>query len=156
MLIHGTRIMAAQREVGEKTNEIPEAPRLLQNQNLEGVVVTADAMHTQTEFAKFLVDEKKADYVLVVKENQPRLKEEIAEWFEAGSFPPSGGNDGAGPRTDRIAPDRDDHGVERPPRVSACGPGRAHREGDHEQEIRQDDDGGRLHRDEPLPGESEP
>jgi len=93
MLIHGTRIMAAQREVGEKTNEIPEAKRLLENQNLVGVVVTADAMHTQTELAKFLVKEKKADYVFVVKENQPTLHAEIAEWAKEGPFPPSGRND---------------------------------------------------------------
>jgi hypothetical protein len=89
-LIHGTRIMTAQREIGEKANEIVEAPRLLRNQNLEGVVVTADAMHTQTEFAKFVVEEKKADYVLVVKENQPTLHEDLVQSFEAGSFPPSG------------------------------------------------------------------
>lgn len=108
-LIHGTRIMTAQREIGEKANEIVEAPQLLRNQDLEGAVVTADAMHTQSEFAKFVVEEKKADYVLVVKNNQPTLHEEIAESFEAGSFSPSGGNDRSGARPDRDPPNRDDH-----------------------------------------------
>jgi hypothetical protein len=111
MLVHGTRIMVAQREVGEKTNEIPEAPRLLQNQNLEGVVVTADAMHTQKELANFLVDEKKADFVFVVKDNQPRLHKDVAEWFEAGSFPPSGENVGPGTRPNRTPSDSDDPGT---------------------------------------------
>ena len=148
--------MAAQREVGEKTNEIPEAPRLLKNQNLEGVVVTADAMHTQTEFANFLVDKKKADYVFSVKNNQPTLRAEIAEWFEGGSFPPSGGNDRSGARAGRIAPDRDDDPAQRTPPVPTRASGRADREGDHGQEVGRNQDGHRLHRDEPLSRKGEP
>ena len=155
-LIHGTRIMTAQREVGEKTNEIPEAPRLLRNQNLEGVVVTADAMHTQTEFAKFLVEEKKADYVLVVKDNQPTLHDDIAHWFEVGSFPPSGENDGSGARPNRDPSDRHDPGAQRLRRVSARSPGGADRAGDHPEEVGQNDDRSRLPGDEPECREGEP
>jgi len=50
--------------------------------------VTADALHTQKALARFVVEVKKADYLLTVKDNQPSLKQEIAEWFAAESFPP--------------------------------------------------------------------
>ncbi|MEU9992632.1 ISAs1 family transposase [Streptomyces sp. NPDC048045] len=39
--------------------------------DLTGVTVTADALHTQREHARFLVERKKAHYLLVVKANQP-------------------------------------------------------------------------------------
>jgi len=39
---------------------------------IEGCIVTVDAMHCQTETAKTIIG-KRADYVLPVKENQPRL-----------------------------------------------------------------------------------
>jgi len=87
-VVHGQGLVVAQREVSDKTNEIPEAPALLAPLDLQGVVVTADAMHTQKEFARFVVEVKKADYVLTVKDNQPGLKRDIAELFDAESFPP--------------------------------------------------------------------
>jgi predicted transposase YbfD/YdcC len=40
-------------------------------------VVTADAMHTQKDIANYLVDEKKADYLFTVKDNQSTLLEDI-------------------------------------------------------------------------------
>ena len=89
-MVHGTRVALAQRSVGAKANEITEAPALLSRLDLNGKVVTADAMHTQTAFAKWLVDEKKADYIFVVKDNQPTLKKDIEDLFSTGSFPPSG------------------------------------------------------------------
>jgi predicted transposase YbfD/YdcC len=39
--------------------------------------VTADALHTQTDIAEYLVDEKKADYLFTAKDNQPTLVEDI-------------------------------------------------------------------------------
>ncbi|TEB09176.1 hypothetical protein Pmgp_03351 [Pelotomaculum propionicicum] len=45
--------------------------------DLEGRVVTADAMHTQVEHARFIVEDKKADYVFPVKQNQGNLFETI-------------------------------------------------------------------------------
>ena len=80
--------MVAQREVGEKTNEIPALPRLLAPLPLEGAVVTADAMHTQEATARYRVEEKKADYLFTVKDNQPTLKQDIAA-LHLESFPPS-------------------------------------------------------------------
>jgi len=87
-VLHGQGLVVAQREVSGKSNEIPEAPALLAPLDLEGSVVTADALHTQKALARFVVEVKKADYVLTVKDNQPSLKQEIAEWFASESFPP--------------------------------------------------------------------
>jgi predicted transposase YbfD/YdcC len=74
---HGTPVTLAQRAVGEKTNEIPEAPRLLAPLDLRGQVVTADAMHVQRGLARFIVD-KGGDYVLTVKDNQKTMRRLLA------------------------------------------------------------------------------
>ena len=79
--------MVAQREVGEKTNEIPALPRLLAPLPLAGTVVTVDALHTQEATARYRVEEKKADYLFTVKDNQPTLKQDIAD-LHLESFPP--------------------------------------------------------------------
>ena len=103
-ITHGEGLVVAQREVGEKTNEIPGAKPLLEPLDLEGATVTADAMHTQTDLARFIVEEKKANYVFVVKDNQPTLREDI-EALDWGRFPPSGRDLGQGARTDRVSKD---------------------------------------------------
>jgi hypothetical protein len=72
--------------------------------DLQGSTVTADAMHTQTDLAKFLVEEKGADYVLVAKGNQPTLRDDIAA-LDWGSFPPSGTDLRQRARPDRGAAD---------------------------------------------------
>lgn len=76
-VIHKEGVIFAQEQVDEKTNEIKHAKPLLENVDIKGAVVTADAMHTQKEFANYLVDEKKADYLFTVKDNQPTLLEDI-------------------------------------------------------------------------------
>jgi hypothetical protein len=88
-ITHDEGVVVAQQEVDEKTNEIPGAKPLLEPLDLEGSTVTADAMHTQTDLARFLVEEKKAHYVLIAKDNQPTLREDI-EVLDWGRFPPSG------------------------------------------------------------------
>jgi hypothetical protein len=50
--LQGQGVTVAQREVGEKTNEIPEIKPLLEPLDLTGRVVTADALHTQRETAR--------------------------------------------------------------------------------------------------------
>jgi hypothetical protein len=45
--------------------------------DLTDVVVTADAMHTQREHADYLVTVKNADYICIVKRNQPNLYRQI-------------------------------------------------------------------------------
>lgn len=77
----------AESEVGEKTNEIPELPNLLRSLQIEGRVVSADAMHTQDKTARCIVEEKKADYIFTVKGNQGTLLKDI-EQLEEGFFSP--------------------------------------------------------------------
>lgn len=66
----------------DKSNEITAIPELLAALDLQGATVTIDAIGTQHEIARTLV-EAGADYVLAVKDNQPRLAEGIRQWFAA-------------------------------------------------------------------------
>jgi len=76
-IVHGYGTVVAQVEVGEKTNEIPCVKPLLADLDIRGTVVTADALHTQRETARYLVEDKGADYVFTVKDNQPTLRQDI-------------------------------------------------------------------------------
>lgn len=87
-ILHQEAVVLGQVAVEEKTNEIPKLPELLEPLPLQGAVVTADAMHTQHATARYLVESKQADYLFIVKDNQARLREDIAE-LKLSSFPPS-------------------------------------------------------------------
>lgn len=87
-VLHREGIVVAQVAVGEKTNEIPCVKPLLADLNIEGAVITADALHTQKESARFIVEDKKADYVFTVKENQPTLLQDIQD-LGLEALPPS-------------------------------------------------------------------
>lgn len=73
-------LVLGQRKVDEKSNEITAIPELLKLLALSGCIVTIDAIGTQTNIAKTIV-EAKADYVLSVKENQGHLYEDISVLF---------------------------------------------------------------------------
>lgn len=90
-------VVVAQEAVSEKTNEIKHAASTLEGLDLAGATVTADAMHTQKAFAKFLVEEKEADFVFIAKENQPTLLDDLRTQH-AGSFSPSSQNGRSRPR----------------------------------------------------------
>jgi predicted transposase YbfD/YdcC len=64
-----------------KSNEITAIPELLKVLDLEGAVVTIDAMGCQKEIAAGIV-QGKGQYLLAVKENQPHLYEDIEQAFE--------------------------------------------------------------------------
>lgn len=64
----------------EKSNEITAIPELIDRIDVKGAIVTIDAMGCQKEIAKKIVDAK-GDYVLAVKDNQPKLHEAIKELF---------------------------------------------------------------------------
>lgn len=66
--------------IEEKSNEITAIPELLDQIDVKGAIVTIDAMGCQTEIAQKIVDGK-GDYVLAVKDNQPKLYEAITEFF---------------------------------------------------------------------------
>jgi len=75
--LHNVGITVGQTQVEKKSNEITAFQPLLKPLNLEGKVVTADAIHTQVKNATFVVEEKKADYIFQVKQNQESLFETI-------------------------------------------------------------------------------
>lgn len=81
----------AQQEIPPTTNEITMVKALLDPVPLEGGVVTADAIHTQKATAAYVVEEKKADYVFTVKDNQPYIKQAIQD-LKLVDFPPSAPN----------------------------------------------------------------
>jgi predicted transposase YbfD/YdcC len=74
------RLFLGQLAVDQKSNEITAIPELLELLDSEGDTVTIDAMGCQKEIAKTIVD-KKANYVLQVKDNQPTLHQAISETF---------------------------------------------------------------------------
>jgi predicted transposase YbfD/YdcC len=67
-----TSVIAAQAEVGKKTNEVPAAAVVLGRIDLNGKVVTADALHTVKATATFIHDHG-GEFVFPVKENRRAL-----------------------------------------------------------------------------------
>jgi len=74
----------AQVEVDGKENEIKAAPRLLESIDLRGKIVSADAMLAQRELSIQIV-QAGGQYVWTVKDNQPKLRDDIATLFEGES-----------------------------------------------------------------------
>lgn len=74
-------LLLGHQKVDEKSNEITAIPDVLALLALKGCIVTLDAMGCQTEIAKQIVAGG-GDYVLALKENQPRLYTHAVEWFE--------------------------------------------------------------------------
>jgi predicted transposase YbfD/YdcC len=73
-MICGTRAVIAQKDVDVKTNEITQVKPLLDDVDITGALITADALHVQKHTARYLVEDKKADYLFTaVKDNQPGL-----------------------------------------------------------------------------------
>jgi hypothetical protein len=60
--------------VAEKTNEIPAVRALCQRIELDGRLVSIDALHTQTQTAREIVLEHGGDYLLTVKANQSAVQ----------------------------------------------------------------------------------
>ena len=77
----GNGLVLAQRKVDEKSNEITAIPKLLDALALSGTVVTIDAMGCQRSIAGKII-EKKADYILAVKDNQGGLLDGIKDSFQ--------------------------------------------------------------------------
>jgi len=76
-LDHHDGAVLAQRQVDGAPGEVPAFQPLLAGLDLAGVVVTADALHTQRDHASFLVG-RGAEDLLVVKTNQPTLHAQLA------------------------------------------------------------------------------
>lgn len=74
-------LVLGQCAVTDKSNEITAIPVLLEQLDVKGAVITADALNTQKSIAN-LIQEKKADYILALKENHPQLAKEVQQWWE--------------------------------------------------------------------------
>jgi predicted transposase YbfD/YdcC len=76
-------LVLGQEQVAEKSNEITAIPILLQTVNPAGAVVTIDAMGTQKDIA-WLIREQHAHYLLALKDNHPKLYQDV-QWLFAHS-----------------------------------------------------------------------
>jgi len=76
----GAGLVLGQRATAEKSNEITAIPELLSTLALTGCTVTIDAIGTQTAIAE-AIQQRGAEYVLSVKDNQPRLAESIQDFW---------------------------------------------------------------------------
>jgi len=94
-MLHGVGVVLGQTEVDELSNEISAFIPLVESLDLAGALVTADAIHTQREHARYLVEDKSADYLFQVKENQPKLLAAIKA-IPAESFSPEDHQSGRG------------------------------------------------------------
>lgn len=83
-------IVLLQMAAGAKENEISVAPTLLQHLDLRGKVVAADALHTQRALSCQILAAG-GDYLWLVKDNQPTLREEIEHLFTADQGTVEGG-----------------------------------------------------------------
>ena len=72
----------------EKTNEITAVPELLDLIDIKGDIVTADTMSFQKKIVEKVMD-KKADYTIGLKQNQPALYQDAKDYFQefAGKLP---------------------------------------------------------------------
>ena len=66
--------------IDQKSNEITAIPEVLDMLFMEGALITSDAMGCQKNICKKII-EKKADYLLCAKDNQPTLSSNIEAYF---------------------------------------------------------------------------
>ena len=73
-------VSLGQEKVSGKSNEIKAIPLLIKALNLEGCIITIDAIACQHEIVSTIIDAK-ADYLISVKKNQKKLYETIEALF---------------------------------------------------------------------------
>jgi predicted transposase YbfD/YdcC len=76
------KLVLGQVKTDGKSNEITAIPELLDLLFIKGAIVTIDAMGCKKDIATKIVKEKKADYVLSLKDNHETLKGEVEEYFK--------------------------------------------------------------------------
>ena len=77
-----SHLVLGQVKTEEKSNEITAIPKLLTMLDVQGCIVTIDAMGCQKEIAAQIV-EQGADYVLALKGNHEKLHQEVVDLFTA-------------------------------------------------------------------------
>ena len=70
-----SRLVLGQEAVDKKSNEITAIPKLLEQRELEGCIITIDAMGTQKKIAQQIC-QSGADYILALKGNQGKLSKD--------------------------------------------------------------------------------
>jgi predicted transposase YbfD/YdcC len=75
------KLILGQQKVDEKSNEITAIPELLKMIDVKGCTITIDAMGTQKEIAKLIIQQE-ADYVLALKGNQGIAHMVVEDYFE--------------------------------------------------------------------------
>jgi len=100
------RLTLGQVAVDEKSNEITAIPRLLELLTVRGALITIDAMGCQKDIAAAIV-EKGNDYVLMVKDNQEHLHEDIVNCLVQAYE-----EDGVGVQMDTFTTEETGHGRE--------------------------------------------
>ena len=73
-------IVVGQQRLKDKENEIVAIPQLLEKLDIEGAIISIDAIGTQVNIAQNILD-KNAHYFLAVKENQGALNEQFIDAF---------------------------------------------------------------------------
>lgn len=81
----GQSLALAQQVTDEKSNEITALPEILDALELEGALVTADAMGCQKEIAERILG-RKADYLLALKANHRKAHEAVRDHFDRHCF----------------------------------------------------------------------
>ncbi|MGW5210597.1 ISAs1 family transposase [Streptomyces sp. NPDC004051] len=75
---HHRALTLAQAEVGAKTNETMHFRPLLEPLDLDGSLITFDALHSVQANVTWLVETKKAHYIAMIKRNQPTAYRQLA------------------------------------------------------------------------------
>ena len=135
-LDQATGTVLAQARVADKSNEIPALRELLKPLDLDGVVVSADAMHTQTDTAEWITQQG-GHYVLTPLGNQKTLRRTLKKlpWKDVPST--SWGDVSHGRRVRRTARGGLGSHLGGLPRSRPGGPGPAHPNHQGSQERRQ-------------------
>lgn len=76
-----TGLVLCQLTVDPTTNEITVLPQALKRLNLQGKIITGDALHTQREPSRTIV-ERGGEYVWIAKDNQASLRQDIEQLFQ--------------------------------------------------------------------------
>jgi hypothetical protein len=100
--VTGDQRLVDQVAVPQNTNEEAAVAAHWPKMDLAGVCVTVDAAHTTKANARQLTQGNGADYIMILKGNQPHALAR-AQQLLAGAFPPSGPDDRQRPRSDRTA-----------------------------------------------------
>jgi predicted transposase YbfD/YdcC len=81
-------VVLGQVAVNDKSNEISAMQELLADLMVHGRLITGDALLTQQEIARTII-EHSGDYLLVVKQNQPTLLRDIQDLFFTADTDPN-------------------------------------------------------------------